>query len=190
MPVAYLRVFPLPQKRMAAMSVRVDDRFAVLIAKESKYLAEVAFFLAHELGHVWLGHLLDQPAVIDFEEDTPSLGGDDSEEQAADAFALELLTGRPEPTVLPGDPRYQARDLAQRALGAGPELRIDPGVLLMCFGYSTKDWTGAYAALKFLYGDTPPPIWDEVNRLAWSQSDRDAIPAEGLDFLQLVLGLP
>jgi hypothetical protein len=113
---------------------------------------------------------------------------DDSEEQAADAFALELLTGAPRPTVLPIDPRYRARDLAQRAVRSGPELGIEPGVLVMSFGYSTKDWTGTYAALRFIYQD-PEPVWSQINRAAWSQLKRSDIPSEGLDYLQVVLGL-
>jgi len=187
-PVAHLRVFPLRQKRMAAMSVRVNDRFAVLLAKDSRYPAELAFFLAHELGHIWLGHLEKEPVVIDFEQDSPTLEVDDTEEQAADAFALELLTGEPSPTVLPKDPKYRARDLALRAVRSGPELGIEPGVLVMCFGYSTKDWTGAYAALRFVYRDSEP-VWSQVNRAAWLQLKRSEIPSEGLDYLQLVLGL-
>lgn len=187
-PAAALRVFPLRQKRMAAMSVRVNDRFGVLIAKDSRYPAELAFYAAHELGHIWLSHLSQEPVLVDFEQDEPTLASEDVEEQAADAFALELLTGQPQPRVLPQDPRYRARDLAETAARSGPQLRIDPGVLLMSFGYSTKDWVGTYAALRFLYGEIGP-VWLEVNGLAWSQLHRGDLPIEGVDFLRTVLGL-
>jgi hypothetical protein len=58
----------------------------------------------------------------------------------------------------------------------------------MSFGYSTKDWTGTYAALRFIYQDHEP-VWSQINRAAWSQLKRSDIPSEGLDYLQAVLGL-
>lgn len=186
-PAVHLRVFPLRQKRMAAMSVRVHDRFAVLLGKDSKYEAELAFFLAHELGHIWLGHLRDEAAVVDFEQETLSLTADDSEEQVADAFALELLTGEPQLTVLPQDPRYVARSLASVAMRSADQLQIDPGVLVMCFGYSTKDWTRAYAALRSIYKGGGA-AWTLVNRIAWSELAKADIPSDGRDYLQTVLG--
>ncbi len=45
-PVIHLRIFPWPQKRMAAMTVRVADRYAILLGKDSMYPAHIAFYLA------------------------------------------------------------------------------------------------------------------------------------------------
>lgn len=56
-PVIHLRVYPLSAKRMSAMSVRVGDRFAILLARDAVYPAPIAFHVAHELGHIFLGHL-------------------------------------------------------------------------------------------------------------------------------------
>ncbi len=100
-PVIHLRVFPWPQKRMAAMTVRVDDRCAILLGKDSMYPAQVAFYLAHELAHISLAHLASDPVIVDMEQAVPSLQDPDAEEGSADRFALELLTGDPQPVVLP-----------------------------------------------------------------------------------------
>jgi hypothetical protein len=51
-PVVHLRVFPLPAKQMCAMSVRIDNRFAILLGQDANYPAPVAFYLAHELAHI------------------------------------------------------------------------------------------------------------------------------------------
>lgn len=97
-PVVHLRVFPLSAKRMHAMAVRVDDRFAILIGKDASYPAPTAYHLAHEMGHVANGHLADAGAIIDLDEPI-EMTDRDTEEIEADAFALEFLTGRTRPTI-------------------------------------------------------------------------------------------
>ena len=79
-PVIDLRVFPWPRKRMAAMTVRVGDRWAILLGRDSEYPAPIAFYLAHELGHIGLLHLSSGQAIIDFEPLTETLNADDEEE--------------------------------------------------------------------------------------------------------------
>ena len=187
-PVVHLRVFPLPQKRMAAMTVRVQGRFAILLGKDSTYPAQIAFYLAHELGHIQLEHLSSEPAVVDFDQETPSLGGD-AEEESADHFALELLTGDPQLTVLPGPGGYNARALADVALRNADDLKVEPGILAMCFGYSTKDWPTTMAALGYIY-EAGKPVWNEVNQLARSQLGAEDLPLDALDYLEMVLGAP
>ena len=42
---------------MAAMTVHAASGNAILLAKDSGYPAQLAFYLAHELAHIALGHL-------------------------------------------------------------------------------------------------------------------------------------
>jgi hypothetical protein len=184
-PVLHVRVFPFPQKRMAAMTVRVGDRWAILLAKDSNYPAHIAFYLAHEIGHVTHGHLSAGAVMVDFEFEGPAPA--DNEERTADAFALELLTGSPAPEVLPHGDRYSARELARLALSAGPQVGIEPGTLALCFGHATGDWATANAAMPFIY-DAPRPVWQEVNRVAVDQLDLDLIAPDGWDYLATVIG--
>jgi hypothetical protein len=100
-PVAHLRVFPWSQKRMSAMTVEVGTRSAILLGKDSLYPAHVAFYLAHEVGHIALGHIQPGSMVIDLDRTDLADPAVDAEEAAADAFALELLTGLSRPTILP-----------------------------------------------------------------------------------------
>src|SRR3546814_3287801 len=114
-PVVHLRVYPLAAKRRSAMSVRVGNRFAILMARDATYPAPLAFHLAHELGHIFLHHLVDGHAIVDLESIEELADGNDPEEHAADAFALELLTGRPSLTFeIEGEGRG-ARQLAAEA---------------------------------------------------------------------------
>lgn len=186
-PVVQLRVFPCLRKRMAAMSVRVSDRSAVLLAKESMYPAPIAFYLAHEVAHIALGHLSRETAIVDLESDSPAIGSDDQEEEAADRFALQLLTGRPDPQVLSSGGAYNAPGLADAVLRAAPGLRIEPGTLALCFGYSTRNWAVVNSAMRFIY-PSARPVWAEVNKLASHELTLDEVPSDARTYLAAVLG--
>jgi IrrE N-terminal-like domain len=187
-PVAYLRVFPWDRKRMAAMAVRQRDRSAILLARDSHYPAWVAFWLAHELGHLFLSHLRDEEVIVDLDEGAPPLGGDD-EEDAADAFALQLLTGEERPVVLadPEGAKPSAAGLAKVVSERGPELGIEPGTLALCYGFTTKEWGIANGALGVLYRNARP-VWDQINRLALSQLEITTLPSDSTAFLSAILG--
>jgi hypothetical protein len=185
-PAVHLRVFPRPQKRMAAMAVRVAGHGAILLAKDSSYPAHIAFYLAHELGHLLLGHLDRDAAIVDLE--STELGADeDTEDHEADRFALELLTGTPDPRVLPMHHRYNAPALAAAVLDAGPKLRVEPGTLALCFGFTTRKWPVVNAAMRFIY-QQPKPVWKEVNAIAFRELDFRRIPEDTHAFIGSVLG--
>jgi hypothetical protein len=187
-PVVHLRVFPWPQKRMAAMTVKVGVRSTVLLGKDSVYPATIAFYVAHELGHIAGAHVAADRQIVDLEDDGPAASEEDDEEREADAFALELLTGEPEPKVLPiGPGSVHGRALARAALESAEALGIEPGTLALCFGYSTGDWRTANAALSHIYTD-PRPVWSYVNGVARQQLDQDDLPVDAIDFLDAVLG--
>lgn len=185
-PVVHLRVFPLDAKNMHAMVVSVGGRFAILLGKDASYPAPVAFTLAHELGHVVQRHLEGAAALVDLQD--PAQAKDpDEQEQEADRFALELLTGRPEPEITTSDPSFNAPTLAAAVQKAAPEYRVEPGTLALCLSYRTGAWARANSALKFIYGE-PSPVWESVNRIAMSQIDWDRLTSEAADYLQIVLG--
>jgi hypothetical protein len=189
LPVVHLRVFPGPQKRMAAMAVRAADRCVILLGKDSLYPPHVAFYLAHEIGHVALQHLAASPAIVDMEPDEATVEARDEEEYAADRYALELLTGRPNPIVLPKGGRYSAKELGRVALSASADLHIEPGTLALCFGHATKDWATANAAMRFIYREEKP-VWREVNRAALSQLALTEVSDDDRAYVLEVLGEP
>jgi hypothetical protein len=186
-PIVHLRIFPWPNKRMAAMTVRVGNRYALLLGKDSLYPAHIAFYIAHEIGHIALGHIAMGHALIDLERDNLADAGADSEEASADSFALELLTGNASPQVLSLDGRADARSLASRSLQVADELRIEPGTMALCFGYSTGNWAVANGAMRFIYSSAKP-VWKEVNDVAWSQLSTEGISDDTKPYLKSVLG--
>jgi hypothetical protein len=186
-PVVHLRVFPTLRKRMAAMSVQIDGRYVILLGKDSMYPPHVAFYLAHELGHVALGHLSQDSAIVDLETAVLSVPGEDPDEASADRFALQLLTGLGEPRVLPKSKSYNANQLAHAVLNASPGLRIEPGTLALCFGYSTGQWVKANAAMKRIYS-SPMSVWSEINKVAVNHLDLSLIPDDARSYVRAALG--
>ena len=186
-PVIHLRVFPTLRKRMAAMSIQIDARNVILMGKDSMYPPHVAFYLAHELAHIALGHLSKDSAIVDLETTDLSGPGDDPDEVSADRFALQLLTGLTEPKVLTKSKRFNANQLAQAVLDASTELRIEPGTLALCFGYSTGQWEKTNAAIKRVYS-SPIPVWSEINKLAARHLDLNLIPDDARSYVRAALG--
>ena len=188
-PVLHLRVFPWDRKRMAAMVVRIGGRFATLLAKDSPFPAAIAFYLAHELGHIALGQADEDSALVDLDDDLRRTAEGDGEEADADAYALEVLTGEPRPAILPaGNPR-SGSELARVASKSAPSLGIDAGVIAEIYGFSTGEWDITTAALNEIYAGEPP-VWQRINETARELLDFEAIPADAAEFLDSVLGSP
>lgn len=184
-PVIYLRVFPLETKAMHAMVIRVDDRYAILLARDARYPAPVAFTLAHELGHVLLGHLADAPALVDL-EDPATYSEPDDQERQADQFGLTLLTARPDPTIETNLTSFNAPTLADAVIRAAPQYGVEPGTLALILAHARGVWPVAMTALKFIY-DKPRPVWRDVNRLAYTQLKWDEIGNEATDYVKNVM---
>ena len=192
-PVVHLQVHPWAAKRMAAMTAGVNGRAGVLLAKNSPFPAVIAFYVAHEIGHIALGHTEDDDAIVDLDTDsmTPLLTAEaDADERDADGYALELLTGRREFDVFADDSRAQVSGaaVAAAALQRAGDLRIDPGTLALGFGQSTGQWAVATAALRRIYGD-PPPVGHGINVIASDQLQLEDIPLDAADFLTAVMGV-
>jgi hypothetical protein len=187
-PVVYLRVFPLRAKKMNAMVVRIDGRFAILLARDANFPAPIAFYLAHELGHAALGHIKGHAAVVEFGDLLiDRQNASDDEETAADRYALELLTGMSAPRFVPEGSGFNAPAIANAVLQHAQDLHIEPGVMALCFGYSTGAWQRVFAALKMIYS-APLPVWMAVNRVAFDQLDWTLLNDDTRHFLNTVMG--
>jgi IrrE N-terminal-like domain len=173
---------------MAAMSVRVRGRGAVLLARSAQYPPWIAFYLAHELGHLALGHVREEGAVVDMRSsEDEHINNTDAEERDADRFALQLLTGYPEPRVLPATSAYNAPGLAHAVVDAGRQLRIEPGALALSFGFSTRQWAVVNSAMKHIY-PAKRPVWQEVNQTAATELNIERIPDDSRSYIAAVLG--
>jgi hypothetical protein len=185
-PVVYPEVLPLDAKRMHAMAAGQEGRFAILIAVRDSLYAKAAFTVAHELGHIMLGHLGGAAAFLD--QDDPFSGKtDEPEEDEANRFALELLTGRPSPIITSTTDTYNATELASAATLTGANEAIDPGTIALCDGFRTGDWARSIRACQLIQGEAAD-IAGEANGYALRQLDLDLLGEDGRSYLERVLG--
>jgi hypothetical protein len=186
-PVIHLRIFPLSAKRMCAMTTCIGTRPAILLGKDAEYPAPIAYYLAHEMGHIALGHLNAGGSVVDLQDPLAADRSADRDEWEADRFALELLSGKPEFVVDTRTRRYTARELANSVLEIAPHIHVEPGTLALCFGHTTQQWNKAHAAMRLIYTQRKP-VWSEVNAIAAEQLDWSAISKDMVAFTQAVMG--
>lgn len=187
-PVVFATILPTQNKRMQAMSVRVDGRFAIIVGRRYTHRAHAAYAVAHELAHCLLGHLDDTSTIVEL-DDPVRVGASsrDDEEFAADRFALELLTGSPRPEIEASQPTYSATQLAHAAMVASQQYHVDPGVLALCLGHVTGRWRQTFGALKII----PPGREDMgaiLNVQASTQLDRGSLSSDGREYLDRALG--
>lgn len=184
-PVIEPRLFPMSSKLMHAMAIGAEGRHAILLAFNTGYPARLAFMLAHEIGHVALGHMGETGAIVDLDE-AGRPGELDEQEIAANHFALELLTGSSEPNFTTNLPRFNSATLGHAVLAAAEQYRIEPGTMALCLGYQHNKWPVATSALKYVYPQTRE-LWRDINRTAEDQLSWDLIGEDSAIFLRRVL---
>lgn len=186
-PVAHLRVWPLAQKAMHAMVVGEHGRHAILFSREASYPAMVAFTLAHEIGHVALGHVAAGEVLVDA-EDPAGQADHDEEETAADRYALEVLLGDPDPDIRIDADTFNHAELADAVLRASPHYGIDPGTLALAVAYRRNAWPVAMAAMKLIQPE-PVVVSDLVNNVARTQLDLGRLGSDSAVFIERTLGI-
>jgi Zn-dependent peptidase ImmA (M78 family) len=182
--VVHVDNFPVEKKGLDALVYRVKDRYVIIVAREMDPTtsARASFIIAHELGHIALGHVQDNTGIID----DPS--GDERHRQveaAADAFAAEILSGgRYQRTWRRGSKR--ADTLAERAETFGKRWDIDPGAILWRCAYEEGLWSNATAAMRHL---KPLPVSTHqfINDVARKHIDTSRISKDALHTIERTL---
>lgn len=174
---------PASAKGFDAAAFRINGRAVIVLVKRASHQAWASFWLAHELGHLGLGHIAEGEAVFD-ESDQDD--GRDKEEAAADRYGLALLGGADLVDVLAAGEANSA-SLASTAMAVGTSRRIDPGHLILRYARSTGDWEVAQAALARLSGGED--VAAVVNGIAARFLDFDAIGEDSRAALTAALAL-
>jgi len=146
-PVLHISEFPKDVKKMNGMIVNLSNRPIIIIYKNRRHDAWLLFVIAHEFGHFIKGHLSKSGNII---YDTNIENEQDTEEQEANEFAIQLLMGS-------GTENFNIQaiiespyKLSNIVRAIGKELKIDPGVIVLNFAYKTKNWSLAEQTLKIL----------------------------------------
>jgi hypothetical protein len=158
-PVLRLARVPAGAHKAFGYSVQSKGRYAIIVGLNDARTARISFVVAHELGHIALGHVADGVTIADevlsvIEESLERRNEVDQEERAADKYALDLLRGSSENVELGVNALSSASALALAALRRAEELRIDPGHLLLSHSFRSRNWPIAALAYRFLQEET------------------------------------
>lgn len=151
--VAHLQHLPTVKgfRKFDGLVLFIDDRPCILLAEKHDAPAKLAFHLAHELGHLLQGHIVPGQAI--YCDDNIERIINDEEETEADRFALELLTGLPDPYL---EPVYglTGEELAEAVPALGAEQNVDPGLVALIYGRCADRWGVANKALQVMNANT------------------------------------
>ncbi|ELB2787680.1 ImmA/IrrE family metallo-endopeptidase [Vibrio alginolyticus] len=177
-PVLFLPNLPA-SKKMDAVVQEVNGRPVIAITKKHKHESMLLFLLAHEMGHVFCGHLESGQVIID--ESVRESDEVDQQESEANDFALSLLTGKSDTRFHSGGVRLTGQQLAEIAELTGKEKHIDPGHIALNWAYTTQNWGVAYNALNILY---PKLTWqDDLKEMFLENVDQFEVDEDELDYL-------
>jgi transcriptional regulator with XRE-family HTH domain/Zn-dependent peptidase ImmA (M78 family) len=151
-------VIPLHGKRgFCAAVLSTDETHAVVLKESRDHLAYWLFDLAHELGHIALGHVHDGDVVdVDALSPASSPGSEDAQEDAANQFALELLLG---------DSSSLVREVEQESQGS--YLRFKGAVVTVARKANVNaGLLGLVAAFELDELGEPKDRWGSANNLS------------------------
>jgi Zn-dependent peptidase ImmA (M78 family) len=142
-PVVPLDVLPDPN--FQGLACIVEGRPVILLGHKHDEPGRVAYFIAHEVGHIAAGDCsAGQPVLDEVEE----VHDEDDMERAADRFAAHVLVGGGSiPEVDGSDFRQIARSAAEIERSTG----IDAGAIIFEWARRTDDYLKATLAVKALY---------------------------------------
>lgn len=154
--VVHLHKLPLGTKKFSGIAMICDERPVIVLAGGQDSPPWLAFHVAHELGHILLGHVepgqpllddnIDQRLKIYESMQDPNF---DQHEAEANDFALLLLTSRPD---LKFEAEYglTADKLVARVRSIGQVNDINAGTLALVYGHTASRMGVAQNALKEL----------------------------------------
>ena len=178
-PVLHVSRFPAYAKKPDALAGVFTGRPAIVICKKSQHAAPLLFVLAHELGHI-AQHVNDGDLLIDARINPADR---DVEEEDANTFAMELLTGRP-------DVRYRTRcnltveELAQAAQTTGRRDGVDPGIVALQYAQSGRQGKANKSVLQIIEADANSI--DLIHARMCEHLDWDALPRDRRQFLRRI----
>lgn len=112
-------------KKMDGIAMSNRGRPSIVLSNKRAH-GFLLFHLAHELGHIALGHVNENSAIVDDDLSQSNAAAErDPLEQAADQFAIELLTGNANSRLVLRQ-WVKGPELARMAVQYGRDHQIDP----------------------------------------------------------------
>lgn len=184
--VVYFHDYPPNARKITGMIQWQGDRPVIVLSHKSKNPAWLAFHLAHELGHLALGHV--KTGILVDDEITES---DDAEETAANCFAVELLVNQYDNCFQGVSIHHngQLRAKIEEKLEADPT--VDACILAFNYGWhakrtDSKKFGLAQKAVKELGCEELGDVM--VRRFLEDRLDWENLSDDNADYLERILG--
>jgi len=182
--VVYYNQFPKNIKKFAGLIQWQFSRPVIVLSSNDKYSMMLAFDLAHELGHLALGHL-KEGVLIDEEID---FNCNNNEENEANQFATELLLGDCDNCL--GNQRFfDSQNFAKHITNNITKYpNIEAEAIILNYGWHNKDYFPlVMSSLKELKADTNGK--KIINEYLAQRLDWDRFNDETYEYLERVLGV-
>jgi len=181
--VAVIHVKGLPEKtkKIDGMALFCGSTPVIVLASAKDSPPWLAFHLAHELGHILLGHVKEGMGPwVDGSIDSK---GEDKNETEADEFACEVLTGQRRMSFKP-TLEMTAEKLAVAVKAYGQKHGISAGIVTLFYGRSANRWGPAQIALKKLGEDHG--AHEQIDRALATKLVFDQMPESSARFLSVL----
>ena len=160
-PVIPLPNLPVGVRKMDGAALQIGERPVIVLAKKKSSRAWLSFILAHEIGHIALGHLTPGSIIVDISlQEGATYATDDQgdrQEAEADAFALEAMGGEAvEAEVAQWAAQLAPVELAVKARTAAKTHNVEPGHFILRHAFIHRRWPDAVTALRFISEDLNP----------------------------------
>jgi len=189
--VGYFNNFPEKIKKFAGFVQRQASSPVIILSSSRKESGILTFDLAHELGHLALGHLeegilIDEKILSDNESRLES--SNDAEENEANKFAADLLLGN------------CVEDLANKTMNsvqhlvnwANKKVKENPTVgldsVILNYAWHSGDWGRSHSALKQLSLDISNDQ-QTINSYLADRLNWDNFNDETYEYLEKALGV-
>lgn len=181
--VVHFHHFPKNTKKMDGMIQSHPNCPVIVITANHKYSARLAFILAHELGHLALGHL-SEGMLIDEKID---LDSQDEEEHLTNNFAVNLLLGDCD-DCLANKQFHNHHHLIKYANAKAQENPgISPDSIVLNYAWHNHNWGIAIKALEKL--DSSANGQQTINQHLAEKLDWDKFDDDSYEYLNKVLGV-
>ncbi len=172
-----------PSKKITALIQLQCGHPVIVLSSKRRFSSWLAFHLAHELGHLVLGHVKEGMLLVDDQIDSNSL---DQEEVQANRFAEDLLLGDCDNCL--GDKSFHNYNHLIKYLNISVEEHptVDPGILALNYAYYNNNLGMANKALEKLYpSDNGQKI---INQSLEEHLDWNLYSQDNYDYLDELLG--
>ena len=182
--VVYFNDYPPKTRKITGMIQWLDEQPVIVLSSGRTEPAWLAFHLAHELGHLALGHVTEGILIDDrIEKDS-----NDQEENNSNQFAINLLIGH-------FDNHFKSKKFKNANQLKTEILKvfemnntIDPSALALNYGWYNKDYFGLTTKCIRLFHTHKNNGKQTINHFLEKNIVWDSLSDDNADYLEQILG--